>query len=39
MKFLTKPNSDRWSEIAQKTINLNIDSSREFFKLFLSLFG
>lgn len=32
-------NSDRWSEIAQKTINLNIDSSREFFKLFLSLFG
>lgn len=31
-------NRNKWNEIAQNTINLNIDTSREFFRLFKSLF-
>lgn len=32
-------NKRKWPQIAQKTVNLNIDSSIEFFRLFASLFS
>lgn len=32
-------NHEKWADIAQKTINLNVDASREFFKLFKDLFS